>query len=331
MFYVPATIEPAILQRARQRLGINGEADTKRARKEKEKRARYAINARAYARVSFHRHSFELAHFFGGRRARGTFDGPTLNDEQNRMSENCDFSYIYGREYARDIWREHGDDARDIFRHLTRGDAPVSRYVDTLQSDTLRSYAQAMEDDYSCQYFDFLRDAIERAADAIACDGIAWAWLDASGKPTSEDYDAHAIGFALSRRAYLNPRADWWPRKTWKGKDCTETTWHDYTSNRARLDDADSVMSEYYESALSDNLTDTSDFDERGGRYADPEWWPLLLVDYCEAVDEFERERDKMRARLADMIRNRAPLETRAAHVAAFYGTPGTNDETEED
>lgn len=50
-----------------------------------------------------------------------------------------------------------------------------------------------------------------------------------------------------------------------------------------------------------------------------------------EAREQWENDKAKMRARLREMIANRAPLELRAALVASVYGEPGrAADEGEE-
>ena len=51
----------------------------------------------------------------------------------------------------------------------------------------------------------------------------------------------------------------------------------------------------------------------------------------AQAREEWEGAKSKMRARLREMIANRAPLELRAALVASVYGEPGRAADESED
>lgn len=285
----------------------NAAAIEKSTRATLERRAGYARNAARYARATFWRGSRDIADFFKG----GRVDFSTLQDAENDCRDACDFSYYFAPDMRREAWREHGDDARALFEFLAPG-APFERYADDVETDLVRALADAASADYSLQFFHWCREAVEDCANAS---GLEWAWLDANGAPTVEEYDARAVGFACSRRAFLNSGAEWWPEKWWqKG----ETTWTDYASNRERMDAADEVLDEHLRAVFEDHAADVGHFDERGGRYADTDFWPDLFRDYSEAVDAATRDARDLRARLAGMIRNRAPLEHRAALVDAF-------------
>lgn len=302
----------------------NDRAIERRRKDDETRRAASRQRIARYNAVTFWRGSFELSECFKEGRRRGGFDWETLNDAQNDMRDRCDHSYFFEHGCSREIENESLDDALALFRFM-RPNAPAHLYREAIARDLVRAYASAAADDYSLQFFDYCRDAIESAADAV---GLPWVWLDSSGNPTTEDYDAHAVGFACSRRAYLDKAAAWWPA-WWHDK--TRSDWDNYDNNRERIEAADDVMRERVAEILQENAGDLEGFDERGNRAGDTDWWPALFQDYSEAAQEFDDDNAKMRARLRDMIRTRAPLEKRAELVATVYGVPGTpRDDSEE-
>lgn len=309
MYSIANNAKPAILTRTESR--IQSQRD-KRTRDTEARRAKYRRNGARYLAATFWQTSCELSEFFKGR----GFDHATLNDAENDCMDRCDFSYLYGRECRRDIEKEYGDEARELFAYLCP-DAPLSVYREQIADDMVRAVAASQRADYASQFFDWCRDAIESAAQSS---GLVWCYLDKAGKPTDQEYDAHAVGFACSRRAFLDRSAKWWPEKWWaKG----ETTWNDYASNRERMDAADDVLSDHISEHLESKAANLEHFDERGARYGDADYWPEYFIDYSEAREEWESAKKKMRARLREMIANRAPLELRAALVASVYGEPG--------
>lgn len=317
MYSIANNAKPAILTRTESR--IQSQRD-KRTRDTEARRAKYRRNAARYLAASFWQGSRDIADFFKGR----GFDHATLQDAENDCMDNVDFSYLYGRDYRRELEREYGDDGRELFAYLCP-DAPLSVYREQIADDVTRAVADSRRADYALQFFDWCRDAVEDAADSS---GLVWCWLDKAGKPTDQEYDAHAVGFACSRRAFLDRSAEWWPEKWWaKG----ETTWSDYASNRERMDAADDVLSEFLGEHLESEGADLESFDERGSRYADDDYWPEYFSDYSEAREQWENDKAKMRARLREMIANRAPLELRAALVASVYGEPGRVADESED
>ena len=281
----------------------------------RERRRMYQRNARQYERVTFWRASYALRDFF----KRDTFEYETLADAQNAASDS-----YYSGDDARDYFvREYGDEAVALFRYMCP-DAPVDRYRATIESDLARAAAFAACDDYGQQFFHWCRVAIENVA---RNSDFVWCWLDADGRPTDQEYDAHAVGFACSRRAYLDRSAAWWPELWWNRP---RTEWDNYDSNRERIEAAEDVLGDYLSSYLKENAINPEDFDARGSRYADPQDWPMFFIDYSEAIGDFRADRDRMRERLREMIRARAPLEARAALVASVYGWAGNDADADE-
>lgn len=316
MYSIANNAKPAFLVRMEN--GLQAQRD-KRTRETEARRAKYRRNGARYLAASFWTGSAEFSEFF----KRG-FDHDTLNDAENDCMDNVDFSYLYGREYRRDVEREYGDDARELFRYLCP-DAPLSDYSAQILDDVTRAVADSRRADYALQFFDWCRDAIEDAAEST---GLVWCYLDKAGNPTDQEYDARRIGFACSRRMYLNRNAEWWPEKWWQK---VESVWNDYASNRERMDAADVVLPEFLREHLESEAADLEHFDERGSRYADDDYWPEYFSDYSEAREEWESAKKKMRERLREMIANRAPLELRAALVASVYGEPGRAADDSED
>ena len=312
MYSIANNTKPAILARTESR--IQSQRD-KRTRDTEARRAKYRRNAARYLAASFWQGSRNIADFFKGR----GFDHATLQDAKNDCTDNVDFSYLYSRDYARELEKEYGDDGRELFAYLCP-DAPLSVYREQIADDVTRAVADSRRADYALQFFDWCRDAVEDAAESS---GLVWCYLDKAGKPTDQEYDAHAVGFACSRRAFLNRNAEWWLITHWRGHGEPHDTWNDYASNRERVDAADDVLSDYLREHLESEGADLEHFDERGSRYGDADYWPEYFSDYSEARDEWESAKAKMRARLREMIANRAPLELRAALVASVYGEPG--------
>lgn len=309
MYSIANNAKPAILTRAESR--IQSQRD-KRTRDTEARRAKYRRNAARYLAASFWQGSRDIADFFKGR----GFNHATLQDAENDCIDNVDFSYLYSRE----LENEYGDDGRELFAYLCP-DAPLSVYREQIADDVTRAVAYSRRADYALQFFDWCRDAVEDAADSS---GLVWCWLDKAGKPTDQEYDAHAVGFACSRRMYLSQSAEWWWAKG-------ESVWNDYASNRERMDAADDRLSEFLGEHLESEGANLEHFYERDSRYADDDYWPAYFSDYSEAREQWESDKAKMRARLRKMIANRAPLELRAALVASVYGEPGrAADEGEE-
>lgn len=317
--YATNTAKPAAIVRLETR---NADASVKRQRETEARRAAYRRNAARYNAVTFWREARDLSDFFKPRQ----FDHDTLQDAENDCMDSVDHSYLFAREYARDIVKEYGDDARDLFRYLAPA-APFERYRDRVAADLVRAVADARRADYALQFFDYCRDAVERAANET---GMEWTWLDAAGNPTDQEYDARRVGFACSRRAYLNRNAEWWPVTHWRGHGEPHDAWNDYASNRERLDAADDVLGDYLTETLESERADLEHFDERGSRYGDDDYWPECFSDYSEAVEAFREDDGRMRERLRAMIRNRAPLEDRAALVASVYGVAGMEESDDE-
>ena len=320
MYSIANNTKPAILTRTESR--IQSQRD-KRTRDTEARRAKYRRNAARYLAASFWQGSRNIADFFKGR----GFDHATLQDAENDCMDNVDFSYLYSRDYARELEKEYGDDARELFAYLCP-DAPLSVYREQIADDMVRAVADSQRADYALQFFDWCRDAVEDAAESS---GLVWCYLDKAGKPTDQEYDAHAVGFACSRRAYLNCNAEWWPITHWRGHGEPHDAWNDYGTNSERMDAADDVLSDYLREHLESEGADLESFDERGSRYADDDYWPEYFSDYSEAREQWENDKAKMRARLREMIANRAPLELRAALVASVYGEPGRAADESED
>lgn len=309
MYSIANNEKPAFLVRIESRTQA---ARDKRTRETEARRAVYRRNGARYLAASFWRGSADIAEFF----KNGRFDHATLNDAENDCFDNVDFHYVYAADMRRELEKEYGDDARALFRYLCP-DAPAHVYREQIADDLARAVADAQRADYSLQFSDWCRDAVEDAAESS---GLIWCYLDKAGNPTDQEYDAHAVGFACSRRVYLDKGAEWWPEKWW---DKGASTWDDYASNRERMESADDVLGEFLRDHLQSEGADLEYFDERGSRYADDDYWPELFADYSEAREEWESDKAKMRARLREMIANRAPLELRAALVASVYGEPG--------
>ena len=295
--------------------------------KEKADAEREAAKSRAqrYNRATFWRDYWHIEDFFKWT-PRGMSHRDTLGDVCNALRENLDFSEAYFGRHGFDV-REDIDDACALVQYLAPG--ITRRTLDAMREDIAddlrRAMCDAAESDYEAQLYYWLVDALESAADAT---GAEWTWLDSDGKPTLYPTEAARVGFAVSRRAYLDKSAEWWPA-WWHDK--TRSDWDNYATNRERMDAAEDHMREFIGDKVKGSV-DISDFDERGGRYGDHDAWPDYFREGLgSALETWQANNAKMRARLRDMIRSRAPLETRAALVATVDGVPGAPfDDSEE-
>ena len=73
-------------------------ASGERTRDTEARRAMYRRNGARYLAASFWRTSCDLSEFF----KRG-FDHATLQDAENDCMDNVDFSYLYSRDYRREM------------------------------------------------------------------------------------------------------------------------------------------------------------------------------------------------------------------------------------
>lgn len=281
--------------------------------------------ARRYNRISFCREDWHLEDFFKWT-PRSMSNADSLGDVCNALRDDLDFSEAYFGRHGRDV-SDDMPDALALVQYLAPG--VTRRALDAMREDIAddlrRAMCYAAESDYEAQFYHWLVDALESAADET---GAEWAWLDNKGNPTEYPCEAARIGFAVSRRAYLDRAAEWWPA-WWHDK--TRSDWDNYANNRERLEAASDHMREHIGEKVK-GAVDISHFDERGSIYADDAAWPDYFLDgMSSALDTWRADNAKMRARLRDMIRSRAPLEARAALVATVDGVPGTPfDDSEE-
>jgi hypothetical protein len=280
------------------------------ARSDHEKRrAANKHRVRRYNAARFVRVAFDLPDFLRDCRCNR---GDTLNDLQNQMDEIANdnaWSYFSDSELP-DI-----ADANAIieYAHGTPR-AYLLAHADDVRRDLKRAVVNAYAGDYAYSYFRWLRDSIESVCGDT---GARWCWLDSKGDATAEDYDAPAVGFALTRAEYLKRDADWWT-----GRDAAYS-WDHFDSERERIAAADEVLGDYLREAVYRSI-DGIGFDERGCRGAETDDWPDHLANYSDTADTFYRADKVMRVKLRAMVRARAPLAERARLVATVYGVPGS-------
>jgi hypothetical protein len=267
--------------------------------------------ARKYTAARFCRLDAKLSDFFKDWSREVIDDGDSVQDIQSNFWEaNLDFGYYSGAE--RDAWKNDGDDALEMFRHLCP-DAPITAdRIETLRADLLRAKVDAQRGECESAFYDWMLRHIASACDAI---GMRWAWIDDKGEPVTHPAEAAAVGFACTRAEY---------RKL--------TERQSYETVREYLDDREDKLREIIDDALEDAKRNGTpeDFDPRGQSYYSDDEWPLLFADYCETADAWRADVKRMRAKLAGAIRARAPLHVRAEIVASVYGTPGEREEVGE-
>lgn len=262
--------------------------------------------------------SLDLSAFVDSRRSIAA-DESSLNDMSNKLRENLDLWCYASNEYSREYWKEYADDARAMLRYLSPNmpERIVRASRSALECDLTRAIVNATEDDYEAQFIDYLHDRLTDAVDESMPAGVHWCALDAKGEPTAYLGEAESIGVFASQKVAADKSADW----------------NEYAGDETRAERIDNAPDR-----LAEHIADVAEklhpdyFDERGSVYADPKQWPIFMDDYgSETAEDWRKCEKKMRERLRDMIRNRAPLELRASLVATVYGVPGTMLEGEDE
>lgn len=207
------------------------------------------------------------------------------------ISFDC-MDYMFEPSYRRDIEKEHLKEAVAIFRKELPGVDPAP-YMEAIKDDLVRAVADASCHNYEVSFLKWLKESIEDWANAT---GLKWTWPE-------KYYGSDHLVFTCSRKDYLDKTKGWWP--VYRGG---TSSWNNYVSDRARADYVDEVMDEHFEDLPKLSL---EDFDPHGYRYADPEDWRKMFLDYSEALSSARKDLREKQARLKEQIRHRAPLEKR--------------------
>lgn len=256
-------------------------------------------NPQRVARLKACRFPLYISQFIDDSRTRLKCDG-TIMDIENEFWE-LHIDYGHWRSDS-ETWQHVEDDAREWLRKQCP-DMPervMDRYIGTLQNDAARAIDATERDDYCAQFNKFLRDGIADAIDESLPDGAVWCWCDANGNPTTAFYECDRVLVAMPNRLAADKRAEWYQE--------------------------DMNVSDMLAEWIADNAEKMRPdfFDDRGYRYGDSDGWQDRMGECGDsAADEWRADVKKMRARLRDMIANRAPLELRAALVATVYGNAG--------
>jgi hypothetical protein len=281
---------------ARMRASSRGPySDAQHAQRIKAARERVA----AYKRAKFYRTSLDISDII----RHGARGCDSLMDYENDMQESCDNNMW---EYVHNDMLPDMEDARAVIEWAH--DVPrayLMQHAGDVRRDLKRAYVTAYSQNYAADYMRWLADSIAERADET---GMRWCWLDGNGEPTTEDYEAERVGFACTRAGYLGM--------------VRELDGYDSRSpDSYHVDNADENVQEFIAPML--RAVNIEHFDERGSRGADTDDWPDHLSDYSDTAETYHSETRKLRAKLKELIKARAPLHVRQAAVESVTGSPG--------